>query len=135
MRLAPFSLVLALIPAAAGGCVTADIDPEGSQAAEVAEVGITPNVSAFVLSVGTDDGIVTVTGGGTTNTCGSLQCNFAYLAGTSLSLSARGVPADCEKFSSWSGACSGQGNPCSLVINSNLSTTAQDSFIPGCKPQ
>lgn len=134
MRLASFSLVLALIPAAAGGCAMTEADPESSQAAEV---GISPNLSAFVLTVDSPEGLpVTVTTSSGTDTCSSFPCNLAYVAGTSLSIFARRSKiVDCVTFDSWSGACSGQGDPCSLVINSNLSTTAQYRSILGCTPQ
>lgn len=87
------------------------------------------------LSVATGESPVTVTGGGTTNTCGA-SCNFTYLTGTSLTLTA-GLQnlVDCLRFSSWSGACSGQGRTCSLVLNSNLSTSAVYSSISGCVPK
>ncbi|HEX7839270.1 MAG TPA: hypothetical protein VF469_17450 [Kofleriaceae bacterium] len=100
-----------------------------------AEVGPTPNLAAFVLSVATEEQPVTVTGGGTTAQCAD-SCNFAYIAGTALTLTA-GLQnlADCLRFSSWSGACSGQGRTCGLVINSDLSTTALYSRIAGCVPQ
>lgn len=107
-------------------------DMESSRATEVDEV---PNVSAFVLSVATEEQPVTVTTSSGTNTCPG-SCNFAYIGGTSLSIHAGAQNlADCMRFSSWSGACAGQGNPCTLVINSNLSTTALYSNIPGCIPK
>lgn len=91
--------------------------------------------SSSILSVATEESPVTVTGGGTSNTCDA-SCNFTYLAGTALTLTA-GLQnlADCLRFSSWSGACSGQGRTCSLVMNSNLSTTALYSQISGCVPK
>lgn len=134
MRLCSSSLVVALIGGLAGGCAISDGDTEDSRAAEV---NVVPDVSAFVLHVVTEEQPITVTASGSTNTntCPD-SCNFAYLGGTSLSIhaGARNV-ADCLQFSSWSGACAGHGNPCTLVINSNLSTTADYTTILGCRPE
>lgn len=132
MRLCSSSLVVALIGGLAGGCAISDGDTEDSRAAEV---DVVPDVSAFVLHVATEEQPVTVTASGSTNTCGG-SCNFAFLGGTSLSIHAgpRNI-ADCLQFSGWSGACAGHANPCTLVINSNLSTTADYTSIAGCRPE
>ncbi|HEX3766323.1 MAG TPA: hypothetical protein VHW23_46845 [Kofleriaceae bacterium] len=109
-----------------------DGDTEGGRAAEV---GAAPDVSAFVLSVATEEQPITVTTSSGANTCGG-SCNFAYIGGTSLSIHAgpRNI-ADCLQFSSWGGVCAGQGNPCTVVINNNIATTALYSRISGCRPQ
>ncbi len=132
MRLYSFSLVVALIGGISGGCAMTDGDTESNR---TAEAGAAPNVSAFVLSVTTEESPITVTTSTGKNTCAD-SCDFAYIGGTSLSIHAGAQNlADCLRFSSWDGACAGQGNPCTLVINSDLSTTALYSIIHGCVPQ
>ena len=55
--------------------------------------------------------------------CGSsgLDCAEAYAAGTTVTLTASPVAA---VFSSWSGACAGQGNPCRIIMSADQSVTA-----------
>lgn len=110
-------------------------DSDGSQSAEIS--GSTPNLSAFVLSVTADEGRITVTGGGHTDTCLAFStCNFAYLGGTPLTIKAQAKNlVDCAQFTSWEGACAGQSATCSLVINSDLSTASVYGPILGCIPQ
>jgi hypothetical protein len=57
------------------------------------------------------------------------NCGSKYKNGTSVSLQANPAAGDNE-FSSWSGACSGQGASCSLSMNSDKSTTANFTNIP-----
>jgi len=133
MRIYSFSLVLALIGAASGGCAMTDSGTEGSQTAEI----VTPSVSAFVLTVTADENRITVTSSSPTNTCPAFStCNFAYLGGTALTIN---TPlknlVDCEIFNHWDGACAGQGNTCSVVINSDISTTAFFGPLSGCVPK
>jgi hypothetical protein len=55
--------------------------------------------------------------------CGSsgLDCAQAYAVGTMLTLTASPAAA---VFSSWSGACAGQGNPCRITMTADQSITA-----------
>ncbi len=130
MRYCSFALIITLFGGISGGCAM-NGDTEDSQTAEVA----VPALSAFVLTVTTEEQPITVTTSTGTNTCPD-SCSFAYIAGTSLSIHAGARNfADCLQFNSWIGACAGQGNPCTLVINSDLSTTAHYTSIPGCVPQ
>jgi hypothetical protein len=104
-----------------------------------AEIGATPNIAAFVLTVQTDEEQITVSSSTSAGeTCfGGQSCNFAYLGGSSLAIR---VPftkdqVNCELFHGWSGACAGQGSICTLVINSNLTTRATWVPLLGCRPE
>jgi hypothetical protein len=66
-------------------------------------------------------GTVTSADGAINCTNGSGTCNAVYLSGSSVTLNA--TAASGWALSGWSGACSG-GNPCSVVMNSNLAATA-----------
>lgn len=128
------SLYLALVVSGAilGGCAVTDSDIE-SQSAEDA---VTSAASAVVLSVSGIEG-EDVASPGRFDTCTNGQCQFAYLAGTSLTITpdGRNATADCLQFASWSGACAGQGATCNLVINSALSVRSVWTRRPGCVPQ
>lgn len=50
------------------------------------------------------------------------DCGEVYPAGTRATIHA--APNKGWRFSHWTGACAGQGNPCTLVMSSDLSTTA-----------
>jgi hypothetical protein len=133
MRIGSFTVILALIGSASGGCAMTDSATEGSQSAEVTEK---PELSAFVLTVNSDENSVTVASSSGSNTCAAGPCNFAYIAGTALTIRTanRNVP-DCEQFTEWVGACAGQTSVCSIVINSNLSTSAEFGPYHPCTPQ
>lgn len=137
MHLHSFLLTLALTGVACGGCATADDSTEPGQSAEVGAV--TPNVSAFVLTVSASaESDITVTSPAHVDTCSlGASCNFAYLQGTALTIeTADKNLIDCRRFSGWNGACAGQLATCHLVINSNLSTSpAYRSKVSGCVPQ
>ena len=136
MRLHSFGLIFALICAASGGCTTPDNDIEESHVAEVRAP--MPDLSAFVLTVIAVESDIVITAANTvTNTCpGNSICNFAYIAGTALTIHTQGrILPDCEKFVHWDGSCAGHGASCSLVINSNLSTTPVYGPILGCVPK
>jgi len=126
-----------LIGVAGGGCAITDGNAEPGQAVEVGAV--TPNVSAFVLTVSASaESDITVTSSAHVDTCSaSASCNFAYLQGTALTIeTAAQNLIDCRRFSGWTGACAGQGATCNLVINSNLSTSpAYKLKVSGCVPQ
>ncbi|HEX3760506.1 MAG TPA: hypothetical protein VHW23_17445 [Kofleriaceae bacterium] len=133
MRSTPLCLSLALVAlgATAGGCAVTDGDSEDSQTAQVTAA---PAVSPFVLTV---TGIESedVASPTSDNFCDS-TCNYAFLGGTPLTITAVGSAADCLTFSSWEGACAGQPRVCHIVINSDLSITARfRPPITGCKPQ
>jgi len=128
----PLSLALVVSSAILGGCAVTDSDTERSQSAEVV---VTP-ASAFVLTVSGIEG-EDVASPGRLDICTNGQCQFAYIGGTSLAITpdGRDATADCLRFSSWSGACAGQGATCNLVINSNLSVRSVWTRVPGCTPQ
>ena len=119
--------------AAISGCVAADATSDESQTAQA----LATPASAFVLSVSTDENPVKVVASGTaTNSCPD-SCNFAYIGGSTLTIStAAQNRIDCLAFTSWTGACAGQGATCTVVINSDLSTSAQfRTRISGCIPK
>jgi hypothetical protein len=136
MRLSSFTLVLVLTGAAAAGCAMTERD---SGPDDIAEVGASvTKLSAFVLTVTSGENPITVSSPGLgDNTCPAFESrNFAYVGGTSLTIKTfpTNMP-DCEQFLRWDGACAGQGHQCSLVINSNLSTTSVFGPIRGCIPK
>ena len=136
MHLSSFSIVLVLAGATTAGCAVTDDHLEGNQAMEV---GIaTSNLSAFVLTVESGENPITVSSPGVAdNVCPAFELrNFAYVGGSQLTI--KTFPTnqpDCEQFIRWDGACAGQGHQCSLVINSNLSTTSVFGPIKGCVPR
>jgi hypothetical protein len=140
MKSNTLSVVTALVMmgASAAGCAVSD---EGVNESKTAAELTSTSGTAFVLSLSTetapqDKVHVTSSDGSPARDCFG-GCSFAYLAGSTLTLRVV-FPTDrvnCIFFSGWSGACSGQGNPCTLVLNSNLSTDAIWSPIIGCQPQ
>lgn len=66
-------------------------------------------------------GTVTSTDGDINCTNGTGSCSAVYPAGTAVTLNA--TAGTGWTFGAWSGACTG-GNPCNVVMNSNLTATA-----------
>lgn len=130
MHLNSIGLAIVLLGATVG-CTTTAADIDESQTDEISAV---PQVSAFVLTI---SGIETedVMSPGHDDTCPGGACNFAYIGGTALTITAEGSRADCLQFVAWRGACAGQGATCRLVINSNLSVGTQWGRISGCVPE
>jgi len=134
-------IAFAMIAAVGAGCAVSD-DPDG-QSQAIGELVATTNASAFTLSltnggVGPVDAVsVTSSDGTPIRDCDGGLCNFAYLAGSRLSLSIANTTdlVNCIRFSSWSGACTGPSTQCTLVLNSDLSTRAVWSRLRGCIPQ
>ena len=126
MRIAMISILVSAMGAMHAGCATSP-----------AEGTVTESLSAFVLTVNADETNISVTTGGTTHVCPAFStCNDAYLGGATLSVKAVAKNlVDCLKWTSWTDACAGQGNPCSLVINSNLVVGANYGVISGCIPR
>ena len=77
------------------------------------------NYTLTVSEVG--QGTVTSADGEINCTNGSGTCSAVYASGSLVTLTA--TPASGSTFSGWSGPCSG-GNPCNLVMNSDLTATA-----------
>jgi len=69
----------------------------------------------------TKTGMGTVTSAPAGISCGT-DCTESYVAGTSVTLSA--TPGTGSAFASWSGACAGQGNPCTVSVTADTSATA-----------
>lgn len=115
-----------------------DIDTEGDPKIGTA----TAALSAFVLTVSSDfnGNSIKVTSPTHIDTCGrSATCNFAYLEGTSLTIHTDAINRlACSVFDSWEGACAGQTETCTIVINSNLSTASVFADLGGgsgiCSP-
>jgi hypothetical protein len=133
MQLCTFPLVVALLAGVSAGCAVSD----GAEDREVSEIDIAPPpATAFVLSVSALEGPFTVTSATGSNTCDFFHCDFAFIAGTAVTIHAlQANIADCLAFTSWTGACAGQGLTCQLVMNSDLSTSARYGRIAGCRPQ
>jgi len=83
------------------------------------------NFTLRVNEVG--QGTVTSTDGSINCTNGSGTCSAVYLSGSTVTMNA--TAAAGSTFSGWSGACSG-GNPCNVVMTSNLNATATFPIIP-----
>lgn len=135
MQITSSTLVLALVMAMAGCAVTDDAD--GDRSAETA-AAITPTATSqlFVTSVGADT-IVSSAGG--VNTCPmASSCTFTYPAPTALSIDVKTIfsPAnDCLRFVQWTGACAGQGRPCSVTLaNAALMVSSTWQLRPHCIP-
>jgi hypothetical protein len=126
-------VTVAMAGASMTGCLS-----DGNVESESADIGATPSISAFVMTVQTDYEHIDVSSSKSSiDSCFEGSCNFAYLGGSSLAIR---VPftkdqIDCELFHGWSGACAGQGATCTLVINSNLTTRAIWVPLLGCKPR
>jgi len=93
---------------------------------------------AVLLTLSSDESGITVSSAGRVERCpDGGTCSFSYFLGSPLTLtltSTRNL-VDCLQFTGWQGACAGQGSTCSLVANSDLSTTATWSRIIGCIPR
>lgn len=125
-------LAVALTAASLGGCAMAEPD----QAPEISTR--TSDLSAFVLNVNSGENPITISSPGTAdNVCPAFETrNFAYISGAQLSIRTfQTNTPDCEQFIRWDGACAGQGHQCSIVINSELSTTSVFGPIRGCVPK
>jgi hypothetical protein len=72
-----------------------------------------------VATSGTGGGTVTSSPAGIS--CGA-DCSEAYNPNTVVTLTA--TPPANSVFSSWSGACAGQGNPCAITMDSIKTATA-----------
>lgn len=123
-----------LICAAVAGCATPTSDGEG----QAVQSAITP-ASSFVLTVSDQDGGVSVTTTNVSDTCASFDtCQFAFIGGSTLTIKVTPtrILADCLQFAGWDGACAGQGSTCTVVINSDISTSQNPWVsIPGCVPR
>jgi hypothetical protein len=131
---------LVMMSASVTGCSVSDDSVNESEHA--AELGAITNNSAFTIVIRTetapqDKVVVTSSDGGPPRDC--FGCTLAYVAGTTLNLR---IPfpidsANCIHFTGWSesGACAGQGNPCTVVLNSDLVTEAIWSPTKGCTPR
>jgi hypothetical protein len=135
MRKLSFSvaMLLAIMSGPIAGCMSEDAATESQRASEVAA---TPSASAYALHIDTEfagqDEVVANPGGACVG-----SCDIAYLAGTVVSLRIP-FPTDkinCIHFAGWTGACANQGNPCTLVMNSDLSTEVIWATTKGCQPQ
>jgi len=82
----------------------------------------TSSAPTYTLTVNqSGSGTVTSTDGLINCSNGSGTCSAVYSAGSAATLNAS--PSSGWTFAGWSGPCTG-GNPCSLVMNSNLTPTA-----------
>ena len=94
----------------------------GNWSTRIASFGFPSCKQNSTLTVGeVGQGTVTSTDGTINCTNGSGTCGAVYANSTAVTTSA--TAASGWKFTGWSGACSG-GNPCNLVMNRNLTVTA-----------
>lgn len=135
MRITSGTLVLASVMAMAGCAVTDDA--EGDRSAETtAAVSPTATSQLFVTSVGSD---TVVTSAGGINTCPlASSCTFTYPAPAALSIDVKTIFSptnDCLRFVQWTGACAGQGRPCSVTLaNAALLVSSTWQLRPHCIP-
>jgi hypothetical protein len=125
MRISTGTLVLASFMAMAGCAVTDDA--EGSRPAETAVAQ--SSAATFQLTVTSVETDTLVSSAAGVNTCPlKSTCSFTYEAGTALAIDVKTIfsPAnDCVRFARWTGACAGQGRPCSVTItDSNLAVSS-----------
>lgn len=124
----------------ASGCVVSDEDKLGEDKPGAEQQQVT-NANSYVINIQTEvagqDQVVVSSSDGTPDRQCFGGCTFAYLAGSTLTLRVP-FPRDninCIMFNGWFGACGGQWNPCTVVLNSDLSTEVNWVIIRGCSPQ
>ena len=135
MRIRTGTLVLALFMAMAGCAVTDDSEGDRSSEATAA-ASSAPTFQLTVTSAGSD---TVVSSAGGVNTCPMTStCSFAYAVGTALSIDVTTIFSplnDCLRFVRWTGACAGQGRPCSATITDrNLTVSSTWQLRPHCIP-
>lgn len=138
MRICSLPLVVALLAGISSGCaVTDDTEDPVAEDHQASELAAIPNITTtFVLTVSAIEGPMLLTTATGSNRCDFFSCSFPYLAGTAVTINALSAnTADCLRFTSWTGACAGQGVTCHVVMNSDLSAQAQYGRIPGCVRQ
>jgi hypothetical protein len=130
---AAFVVIAVMLSALANTGVTA-----GQSAAEL---GATTNNSAFSITISTEtapqDLLQVTSSDGTPERDCFESCQFAYLAGSTLTLRVP-FPTDqvnCIRFAGWTGACAGQGATCTVVLNGDLVTEAVWAIIRHCSPR
>ncbi len=94
-----------------------------NQVSKTISGGTAQQYSIAVTKGGTGSGTVTSSPAGIS--CGS-ACSASYSSGSAVTLTS--TPVSGSTFSSWSGACVGNGTQCTLTINANTSVTA--NFAP-----
>jgi hypothetical protein len=134
MYVSKFSVALGLLGASLAGCAAID-NATDTDEAQSDQVSLAPQATA-VLTIGGDEG-EDVASAGRRDVCLTDPCVFTYTVGTALTITPDGhnATADCLMFSSWIGACAGQGPSCSLVITSNISVTSLWTKRPNCTQQ
>ncbi|HEX2626764.1 MAG TPA: hypothetical protein VHL56_07635, partial [Candidatus Limnocylindrales bacterium] len=100
-----------------------------SNATDEAIFNLLPTYLVSVGKSGAGSGTITSTPSGIS--CGA-TCSANFPKGTTVTLNAS--PASGSAFTSWSGACAGQGASCSLLITSARSTTALFAKLPTPPP-
>ncbi|HEX3764835.1 MAG TPA: hypothetical protein VHW23_39335 [Kofleriaceae bacterium] len=119
------SLAVAALGATLGGCAVTDGDSEASQSAEVT---VKPAAS-FTLTVSGGQAEEVISS--TSNSVCNSTCGYVFAGGTPLTIEALEDNTGCLIFKHWDGACAGQGEVCSIVINSDLTTNAVYHFNAG----
>ena len=124
------AVALAIMTGSAAACMSEDAATEGHHASEI---GAGCTASAFALHIETEGRVILSAAGSPDDSCWG-GCDKAHLAGAQVSLTAPFDRPDCLVLSGWTGACAGQFSPCTLTMNSDLSTQALWTFVRGCSP-
>jgi|GEM_PF-5916480 len=134
-------LTCSVLFATSGCLVDADRDNDPSTDQTTSDLRATPEVTSFVLTVrpggpSTQGADLTSSDGGH-NLCHPGPCNFAYVAGVSVTISPVQLvdTINCRQWDHWLGACAGQGSTCHLTISGNASVTGVVSTLQGCTPR
>lgn len=126
------ALTFAALATAATGCIA---DQPTSTDEDHAELAVRPD-TAFTLTV-TDpwELFPTAQGNGQLWCFGAGTCSIPAGTPLTITLNSRTNPRNCAHWTGWASACAGQGVPCLVTINSNLSLGYTVAFTePGCRP-
>jgi len=139
MRMSMVVAACAGLGLAAMGCVSNDGGASGDADSELTlEVG--PGAHVLTLSTETaPQNVVDVTtnDGEPPRDCVGTDCQLAFLSGVGLTLRIP-FPTDnpnCVAFNHWTGACAGQGNPCTITLDTDKTTEAVWTRLRGCVPR
>ena len=129
------ALTFVTIATAATGCVADEpASSDEDQALAVrpdTTVTLTAGALLFGITVHSATGVQGCSAGSASS------CVLSFPAGTQLTISPETTVdrPDCLTWTGWTGQCAGQGNPCVITINSNISVNSTFHVIrPGCTP-
>jgi len=129
------------VACAVGGCLAEAPEPDLQNHQLESDLRATTEVTSFVLTIhpggpSTQGATLTSSDGGH-NLCHPGPCNFAYVAGVSVTISPVQLidTVNCKQWDHWLGACAGQDSTCHLTMNSKASVTGVVSPLQGCTPR